>query len=305
MSTPSNQTATSSLDDIAVHGEQRRRRQVSASDLHRLLCRRLTEKANAFYGANVRKAAERKIPLRYSIDRILRVLVTGIQWHQLDTNCGCWSTHYKRFLLLSHHGVFDEAFEGLVREYLEKRDGDARLIIDGTHIKARYGGQMVGKSPVDRGKLGSKMTAITDEYSIPLCATFSAGNVSDTIQLVPTLEKAKTQFGNLSRFRELFADKGYDSNCNRLMCLSHGLTPRILFRRRRRRQRERVNVVASNPENTRMEELRKPVERCFAWQDNFRRIIIRYERLRCTFCAMSFLSLSAIVCRRLCAMGVE
>lgn len=143
--------------------------------------KRLTARAQTFYTESVRKARPQTIPLRYSMDRILRVLTTGMQWHQLDSVYGCWSTHYKRFQFLSSCDVFNDAFYSLVVEYLSKKGNAERLIIDGTHIKARCGGQMVGKSPVDRGKLGSKMTIITDEDSIPLCATFAAGNIADTI----------------------------------------------------------------------------------------------------------------------------
>ena len=201
----------------------RRGRQVTASDLHRLLAKRLTVRAETFYSEYIRKARPQSVPLRYSIDRILRVLVTGMQWRQLDSICGCWSTHYKRFQFLSSCGVFNDEYQSLVSEYLVKKGNFERVIIDGTHIKARCGGQMVGKSPVDRGKLGSKMTVITDEDSIPLCATFTAGNVADTTQLAPTLAAARRDLGDLSRFRELVADKGYDSAANRETCRGHGL----------------------------------------------------------------------------------
>ena len=110
----------------------------------------------------------------------------------------------------------------------------ARLLIDATHIKARKGGPCVGPSPVDRGKNGSKLTVLADEESVPLCVIFSAGNVSDTIQLPTILETARKQYGNLSQFRELLADKGYDSAANRAACRRHGLLPLILKRRPRR-----------------------------------------------------------------------
>ena len=67
-------------------------------------------------------------------------------------------------------------------------------------------------------RMAPKLTVLADEESVPLCAIFSAGNVSDTIQLPTTLETARKQYGNLSQFRELLADKGYDSAANRAAC---------------------------------------------------------------------------------------
>ena len=102
--------ATRTMSDavIEVPLAVRRGRQVTASDLHRLLRKRLTERAQTFYIEHVRRARPHTVPLQYSIDRILRILTTGMQWYQLDTVHGCWSTHYKRFQVLARNAVFDE-----------------------------------------------------------------------------------------------------------------------------------------------------------------------------------------------------
>ena len=76
------------------------------------------------------------------------------------------------------------------REYVAVKGSIAALLVDGTHIKARKGSPCTGPSPVDRGKKGSKLTALTDEDSIPICATFCSGNVSDMTQLPVILDQA-------------------------------------------------------------------------------------------------------------------
>ncbi len=143
---------------------------------------------------------------------------------------------------------------------------------------------MVGKSPVDRGKLGSKMTIITDEDSIPLCATFAAGNIADTTQLVPTLAAARHQLGDLARFRDFVEDKGYDSAANREACRRHGLIPSIIARQRRPAARNRnfatqaqrrsngsaVRALPPSDENAgRVEDRRRPVESAFSREHIF------------------------------------
>lgn len=79
----------------------RRGRQVTASDLHRLLRKRLTERAQTFYIEHVRKARPHTVPLQYSIDRILRILTTGMQWYHLDAvfaEVGPLTTSASKFL---------------------------------------------------------------------------------------------------------------------------------------------------------------------------------------------------------------
>ena len=149
---------------------------------------------------------------------IVRTVITGMQWHQLESTIGSWQLHHSRYRKLSLMGVFENEFQEAGREYVTLKGSLARLLIDATHVKARKGGPCVGPSPVDRGKSGSKLTVLADEESVPLRAVFSAGNASDTVQLPQILESARKQYGSLAQFRELLADKGYDSAANRAAC---------------------------------------------------------------------------------------
>ena len=57
------------------------------------------------------------------------------------------------------------------------------------------------------------MTALTDEDSIRICATFCKENESDTTQPPIVLREARSIHGNVANFRELLADKGHE--CSR------------------------------------------------------------------------------------------
>ena len=291
-------------------------------DWHRLLTKRLLNRANVAWAAPVGKGPQRRVPMRYTIDRIIRVLVTGEQWHLLESAIGSWQLHYHRFRKLVKLAVFDAEFERAGREYVARQGGIARILIDGSHIKARKGGSCTGPSPVDRGTKGSKMTVLTDEHSIPICATFCAGNEADARHLQGVLEAAQEQFGDLSQFQEILADKGYDSAANRAICRRHGLRPLILQRRPRQPNPGRNTTPVANvqrprrpprtpvPDELTQDEVRRvdrhrwAVERCFARPDNHRRVIHRQERLACVFRATQILSLTVIVCRRLERMGL-
>jgi len=52
------------------------------------------------------------------------------------------------------------------------------------------GGPATGRSPVDRGKTGSKHHVVVDGQGIPLAATLTGGNRNDVTQLLPLLQCA-------------------------------------------------------------------------------------------------------------------
>jgi len=78
-----------------------------------------------------------------------------------------------------------------------------------------------------------------------------------------------------TRPKELVADKAYDSREFRQRLRRRGIKPTIpTFERRKQRQpkRGRPLKVSANYRQ------RWKVERCFAWMDNCRRLVVRYER---------------------------
>ena len=93
------------------------------------------------------------------------------------------------------------------------------VTVDGCIVKAPCGGQAAGKSPVDRGKLGTKRSLLVDSSGIPLGCVVAPANRHDSPLLRPTLEK-------LARFDEglgvglpdritVHLDAGYDSTKTR------------------------------------------------------------------------------------------
>ena len=74
----------------------------------------------------------------------------------------------------------DDVLEGLDLE---------NLCVDGCIVKAPCGGEIAGKSPVDRGKQGTKRSVLTDGNGIPLGVVAAPANRNDSPLLRPTLEK--------------------------------------------------------------------------------------------------------------------
>ena len=77
-----------------------------------------------------------------------------------------------------------------------------------------------------------------------------------------------------TRPRELVADRGYDSQGLRQQLRRRGSKPTISIIERRRRRPKRGRPICPGP-NCRH---RWKVARCFAWMDNCRRLVVRYER---------------------------
>jgi transposase len=77
-----------------------------------------------------------------------------------------------------------------------------------------------------------------------------------------------------TRPRELIADRGYDSQVFRQQLRRRGIKPTIPIIERRRRRPKRGRPIRPGLSYRH----RWKVERCFAWMDNCRRLVVRYER---------------------------
>jgi transposase len=101
------------------------------------------------------------IPHRTCLDGILYVLRTGCQWKRAPGEFGSGLTLHRRFQAWVGRGVFRRVWRLLLKEYDELRGIQWRWqAIDSATMKAPLGGAATGKSPVDRGKSGTKQRAL-------------------------------------------------------------------------------------------------------------------------------------------------
>ena len=59
----------------------------------------------------------------------------------------------------------------------------SRALIDSSFVRAAYGGEGTGPSPVDRSKPGSKHHVITDANGIPLAGSVAPANRNDISEM--------------------------------------------------------------------------------------------------------------------------
>jgi len=157
-----------------------------------------------------------RIPDRIVFDKLVQVLVLGVSYAKIaDSTCSATTIRDRRDEWIDA-GVFAAleqscllAYDRVVGLNLE------HVAVDGCITKAPCGGEAAGRSPVDRGKQGTKRSSMTEAEGIPLGCVAAPANRPDSPLLRPTLEK-------LHRFDEglgvglpeditVHLDAGYDS----------------------------------------------------------------------------------------------
>jgi transposase len=137
-----------------------------------------------------------------------------------------------------------------------------QIAVDGSITKAPGGGEVAGRSPVDRGKQGLKRSGMTDGYGIPLGRVLAGANRHDSPLLAPTLELLK-DLGPLPDDITVHLDAGYDSDKTRTELSARNLHGRIAHKG------EKAPIQASR---------RWHIERTHAWQNAFHRLACCFER---------------------------
>jgi transposase len=169
-----------------------------------------------------------RVPDRVVFEKLVQVLVFGCAyWRIADESCSDTTLRRRR----------DEWIEGGVMERLREMALSAydRIIglelddvsVDGCITKAPCGGEKAGKSPVDRGKRGTKRSTAVDARGIPLGTVTAPANQHDSILLTETLDAAADALGGLPERTSVHLDRGYDSKATRERLEKRGLLAEI------------------------------------------------------------------------------
>lgn len=88
-------------------------------------------------------------------------------------------------------------------------------------------------------------------------------------------------------------DTGFDSDYNRWLIRSIKMIPVIKPNRRGTRNQEKLEMLYANFDENIYKE-RFKIERIFAWQDTYRKLVTRYEKLECTHNGFKYLAYSVM-----------
>ncbi|MGX4694958.1 IS5 family transposase [Streptomyces sp. JNUCC 63] len=205
----------------------------------------------------------RRISDRIVFDKMLQLLRFGCSYQAIaDTTCSATTIRNRRDEWIQL-GVFTrlkqialESYDRIVGLVLDQ------IAVDGSITKAPGGGEVAGRSPVDRGKQGLKRSGMTDGYGIPLGRVLAGANRHDSPLLAPTLDRLD-DLGPLPDDITVHLDAGYDSDKTRAVLDDRGFHGRIAHKG------EKAPIQASR---------RWHVERTHAWQNAFHRLARCYER---------------------------
>ncbi len=241
---------------------------------------------------------------------ILSVLYTGMQWKCLpvpkDTHgkpAIHYTTVYKVFARWSDDGSLEHAFIASVRHLSDHHQLDLSILHgDGTNTVAKKGGDGIGYSGHKHQK-GEKVIAIIDNNGYVLAPLPVAPvNEADTV-LFPEGLKALKRVAKLTglglKGAYLNLDGGFDSTSNRKAIFNAGMIPNIKENPRNRKAPKRGRKRLFNQA---IHALRERVERTFAWEDKFKRLLLRFEHLQCRHYGMKLMAYTLINVRRFCAI---
>jgi putative transposase len=154
-----------------------------------------------------RPAADR----RTLMTGILYVLRTGCQWNALPKAYGSGKTAHRYFQRWVRAGVFLRLWQAGLTEYDELKGIDWKWqAADGAITKAPLGGEKTGKTPTDRGKLGTKRSLLVNDQGLPLGLVVSGANTPDGRLLKATLQAMPIERPDPATLEQhLCLDKGY------------------------------------------------------------------------------------------------
>lgn len=182
------------------------------------------------------KAGRPRAENRRVLNGIWYVLWSGCQWKAIHKSWFgvCSTTIHARFQEWQRSGVFGRIMRAFVRYYhRHQRIGWRWQAIDSKSVPAPIALDAVGKSPVDRGKHGSKIHLLVDQRGAPLAVDVTGANRHDkqmASHLIMQVVVPRPTFQ-----QHLCADTAYDSADLRLFLDQHHYQVHIPLNPRRLR----------------------------------------------------------------------
>jgi transposase len=212
-----------------------------------------------------------------------------------------YTTVYKVFARWSDDGSLEAAFTASVASLVHHNQLDLRVLHgDGTNTVAKKGGDGIGYSG-HKHQQGEKVIAIVDNNGYVLAPLPVAPvNEADTV-LLPEGLTALKRVARLTGFAlhgaYLNLDGGFDSRANRKAIFNAGMIPNIKENPRNRKTTKRGRKRLFNKA---IHTLRARVERTFAWEDKFKRLLLRFEHRQQRHYGMKLMAYTLINLRRFC-----
>jgi transposase len=256
-----------------------------------------------------RRGPAPKLSLHAVFNYILKLLYMGCQWKELPIAkdaAGRPEIHYTRiygaFRRWQASGCFDVIFTVVVMRLHQSGCLDVTIIHgDGTTTAAKKGGDNIGFNGHKKIK-GDKVVAFCDRNCNVIAPFVSApGNRNESPLLrtaLPNVMRIARSVGLDLQGTIVSLDGVYDCRANRKAIFNRGMVPNINANPRNRKvtKRGRKPLFSADIFKERFE----TIERVFGWEDKFRRLLLRFERLSQLHYAFKTLAYTMINLRHFC-----
>ena len=256
-----------------------------------------------------RRGPAPKLGLLKIFNYILRLLYLGCQWKELPIDKdgeGRPEIHYSRIYRAWRRWQADGGMDAIFAASVTQLHHDELLDVavihgDGTTTAAKKGGDNIGFNGHKKLK-GDKVVAFCDRNCNVIAPFVTAlGNRNES----PLLREALPEVMRIARYGAMdlegsivSLDGVYDCRANRKAIFNRGMIPNINPNARGRKQPKRGRKPFFDPAI--FEERFRTIERVFAWEDKFRRPLLRFDRLSQLHYAFKTLAYTMINLRHYC-----
>ncbi len=256
-----------------------------------------------------RRGPAPKLPLHKLFNYILQILHMGCQWKEVPIEKdheGRPEIHYTRiysaFRRWQADGCFDAVFERSVAMLHQANLLDTAVIHgDGTSASAKKGGDNIGFNGHKKIK-GDKIVAFCDRNCNVIAPFVSApGNHNESPLLrkaLPLVTRIAASIGLDLKGTIVSLDGVYDCRSNRKAIFNRGMTPNINANPRGRKSTKRGRKPLFD--SAIFKERFYTIERVFGWEDKFRRLLLRFDRLSQLHYAFKTLAYTMINLQHFC-----
>jgi Transposase DDE domain len=227
----------------------------------------------------------RRVPDRVVFAHVIAALVHGSGYERI-ASAGCSDRTIRRRLHeWAMAGLSEQVHTLALRAYDRMIGLDLEdLAVDGCITKAPSGGEVAGRSPVDRGKQGGKRSVMTDGGGLPLHLVSAAANRNDSPLLRPTLAGLNKLDRDLPADVRVHLDRGYDNGPSRALLDTFGFEGVIA----------RKGVPAPVQAGARW-----VVERTHSWMNGYGKLRCCTEKAKAAVDFYLFLAAALVVIRQL------
>jgi len=250
-----------------------------------------------------------KLPLSKVFNYVLKVIHTGIQWDQLvieQDGCGNNEIHYTRIFRIfqrwSNDGSLQKVFESTLMFLKENNKLDLSVTHgDGSLTPAKKGGELVSYNGHKKIKGETILPVVDRNVNVlsPYVRAPASRNESPLLGQVIDHLKIICKKTGLSLKGTIFSwDASIDCPKNRKLIFNAGMTPNINENKRNRKtkKRGRKQIFSKNIYKERF----RTIERLFAWEDSFKKLLVRFERKTNNHFGMKLIAYTMINLRHFC-----